>query len=91
MERIRLKPCDELDGASRRDKLKNLELLKRKDEQLRTKRLFIKKNLRRKELIIFMKEEQELRYAYPSSIKLMTSNGFGIPLILVERIKRDMA
>ena len=48
-------------------------------------------NLGSKELITWMKQELELHYAYPSSIKLMTSNGFDILLILVERIKRDIA
>ena len=38
-----------------------------------------------------MKQEYELHYAYPSPIKLMTSNRFGILLILVEKIKRDIA
>ena len=31
-----------------------------------------------------------MHYAYPSPIKLMTNNGFGILLILVEKIKRGI-
>ena len=48
-------------------------------------------HLRNKELITWMKQELELHYAYPLPIKLMTINGFGILLILVERIKRDIS
>ena len=48
-------------------------------------------SLQNKELIIWVKQELELCYAYPSPIKLMKINGFGILLILVEKIKRDMA
>ena len=64
---------------------------KRKDETIETENLFIMNKLRKEELITWMKQEQELCYAHPSPIKLMTSNGFGILLILVERIKRDIA
>ena len=61
---------------------------KRKDETNETENLI---SLRNKELISWMKQELELHYAYPSPTKLMTSNGFGILLILVERIKIDIA
>ena len=65
-----------------------MELRERKDETIETETLM---NLRYKELIIWVKQELELCYAYPSPIKLMRSNGFGILLILVEKIKRDIA
>ena len=48
-------------------------------------------NLRNRELTTWIKQELELHYAYPSPIKLMTINGFDILLILVEKIKIDIA
>ena len=60
---------------------------KRKYESSETENLM---SLQNKELITWMKQEEELHYSYPSPIKLMTINGFDILLILVEKIKRDI-
>ena len=51
-----MKPCDDLDGASRRDNAENLELRK-KDEQQAAKNLFLLNKLQRKGLITWMKPE----------------------------------
>ena len=66
-ERIRLKPCNDLEGASRRDNAENLELRK-KDEQHITEKLMSQTNSDRNELNTWMKQEYELCYAYPSPI-----------------------
>ena len=56
MEIIRLKPCDDLDGVS--DEMTEETLNSGKEKmKLRTERLLIMNNLRRKELINLMKEE----------------------------------
>ena len=65
-----------------------MELREKKDESSETENLM---GLQNKELITWMKQEQELRYVYPSPIKLMTINRFDILLILIEKIKRDIA
>ena len=54
MKRIRLKPCNDLDGASRQDNAEKLGTLEKKDETIGTENLV---NLRNKELITWMKEE----------------------------------
>ena len=43
---------------------------KRKDETTETENLFIMNKLRKKELITWMKQEQELCYVYPSPISI---------------------
>ena len=87
----KVKPCDDLDGASRRDNAEKLELRK-KDEQQEAKNLFIMNNLRKEETRLLGWNNNK-NYVMPilHQFKLMTSNGFGILLILVERIKRDIA
>ena len=52
----KVKPCNDLDGASRRDNAENLELRK-KDEQQEAKNLFLPDKLWRKGLITWMKPE----------------------------------
>ena len=52
----KVKPCGDLDGASRRDNAENLELRK-KDEQQEAKNLLLLNKLRRKGLITWMKPE----------------------------------
>ena len=61
---------------------------KRKYETIETENLM---RLRYRELTTWIEQELELHYAYPSPIKLMAINGFCILLILVERIKIDIA
>ena len=46
----RVKPCDDLDGASRRDSAENLVLRKRKDEASRTKKCDMMNNFGKKKL-----------------------------------------
>ena len=52
----KVKPCDDLDGASRWYNRENLELRKEK-MNTRTENYFIMNNLRKKELITWMKQE----------------------------------
>ena len=47
-------------------------------------------NLRNKELITWMNKNKNYVMLILYQFKLMTSNGFGILLILVERIRRDI-
>ena len=58
----KVKPCNDLDGASRRDNAENLELRKRKDEQMKS-RIFM--NLRNKELNLL--DETRIRITLCSS------------------------
>ena len=53
----KVKPCDDLDGASRRDNAKNLDLWKRKDETLEPRITSSGTISGRKELITWMKQE----------------------------------
>ena len=88
----KVKPCNDLDGASRRDNAENLELLKRKRWNTRTENYFIMTNLRKKRIESPRGNKNKIYYMLIlHQIKLMTSNGFGILLILVERIKRDIS
>ena len=71
---------------------KNLELPKRKDEQFRTENYFIMNNLRKKRIELPRGNKNKIYcMLILHQIKLMTSKGFGILLILVERIKIDIA
>ena len=45
-----MKPCDDLDGALRRDKVDNLKLRKRKDEAPRTEKCYMMNNSGKKKL-----------------------------------------
>ena len=85
-----VKPCNDLDGALRRYNQENLELQKEK-MNIRTENYFIMNNLRKKELITWMNKNKNYIILSLHQFRLMTSNGFGILLILVERIKRDIA
>ena len=60
----------------------------KKEEQLKSRILM---NLRNKELITWMNKNKNYVMHILHQFKLMISNGFGILLILVERIKRDIA
>ena len=90
-ENNKIKPCGHRDWGSddmaekiwtpEKKRWKHLELEFIPHEQAPKKR----------EYLMMMKYELELCYAYPSPIKLMTNNGFGILLILVEKIKIDIA
>ena len=88
----KVKPCDDLDGASRRYHRENLELRKRKDETSRTEKCDMMNKFRKEETRLLGWNNNK-NYIMPilHQFKLMTSNGFGILLILVERIKRDIA
>ena len=60
----------------------------KKDEQMRSKILM---NLRNKELITWMNKNKNYVMRILHQFKLMTNKGFGILLILEERIKIDIA
>ena len=63
----------------------------KKDEQLGTENYFIMNNLRKKRIESPRGNKNKIYcMLILHQIKLMTSNGFGILLILVERIKRDI-
>ena len=88
----KVKPCNDLDGASRRCDRENLELRKRKRWNTRTENYFIMNNLRKKRIESPRGNKNKIYcMLILHQIKLMTSNGFGILLIPVERIKRDIA
>ena len=82
----KVKPCDDLDGALRRYNRENLELQKRKDETLEPRITSSWTIFGRKELN-HLKENKNKIYCMLilHQIKLMTSNGFGILLILIEK------
>ena len=88
----KVKSCDDLDEASRRDNMENLELRKRKDETLEP-RITSSWTISGRKKIESPRGNKNKIYCMLilHQIKLMTSNGFGILLILVERIKRDIA
>ena len=68
-----------------------MELRKRKDEASQTEKNDMMNNSRKKKLDHL--DERIIRITFMRILhqfKLMTSNGFGILLILVERIKRDI-
>ena len=84
----KVKPCDDLDGASRRDNAKNLELRKKNRWNTGTENYFIMNNLRKKRIESPRGNKNKIYCMFIlHQIKLMTSNGFGILLILVENIK----
>ena len=86
----KVKPCNDLDGASRWYSRENLELRKEK-MNTRTENYFIMNNLRKKRIESPRGNKNKIYcMLILHQIKLMTSNGFGILLILVERIKRDI-
>ena len=73
-----------------RDKTKwKLGTPEKKDEQKKP-RIF-SMNPRNKELITWMNKNKNYVMHILHQFRLMTSNGFGILLILVERIKIDIA
>ena len=92
VEKHKVKPCNDLDGASRWYNRENLELRKRKRWNTRTENYFIMNNLRKKRIESPRGNKNKIYcMLILHQIKLMTSNGFGILLILIERIKRDIA
>ena len=90
--KLKVKPCDDLDGASRWDNAENFKLRKSKDEASRTEKCDMSNNSGTKKTRS-LRWNNNKNYVMPilHQFKLMTSNGFGILLILVERIKRDIA
>ena len=60
----------------------------KKNEQMRSRILM---NLRNKELITWMNKNKNYVMHILHQLELMTNNGFGILLILEERIKIDIA
>ena len=88
----KVKPCDDLDGALRRYNQENLELRKRKDETLEQRITSSWTISGRKELNHLEENKNKIYVMHIlHQFRLMTSNGFGILLIPVERIKRDIA
>ena len=87
----KVKPCNDLDGASRWHNRENLELRKEK-MNTRTENYFIMNNIRKKRIESPQGNKNKIYcMLILHQIKLMTSNEFGILLIVVERIKRDIA
>ena len=80
----KVKPCDDLDGASWWYNRENLEL--RKEKMItRTKNYFIMNNLRKKRIESPRGNKNKIYcMLILHQIKLMTSNGFCILLILLE-------
>ena len=76
-----------LNGVLRRDRTENLGTPEKKDETIEIENL---KNLRNKELITWMNKNKNYVMCILHQFKLMTSSGFGILLILIENIKRDI-
>ena len=83
----KVKPCDDLDGASRRDNAENLELQKRKDEASRTKNVTDEQLWKEKTRSLGWNNNKNYVMCILHQFKLMRSNRFGILLILVERIE----
>ena len=79
-ERIRLKPCDDLDGGSD-EMAEEVELRKRKDGK-HLELEFIPEEQTPKERITHL---DEIRIRFIVCFKLMTNNGFCILLILLEK------
>ena len=86
-KRIRLKPCNDLDGSSWWYNWNNFELRKERWTTW-TENLM---NLRNSELITWKNNSKDYAMRILHQFKLMTNNGFGILLILKERIKIDIA
>ena len=88
----KVKPCNDLDGASQRDKAEKLGTPEKKRWNTRNENYFIMNNLRKKRIESPRGNKNKIYcMLILHQIKLMTSNGFGILLIPVERIKRDIA
>ena len=88
----KVKPCTDLDGASWRYNRENLELWKKKRWNTRNENYFIMNNHRKKRIESPRGNKNKIYcMLILHQIKLAVSNGFGILLILVERIKRDIA
>ena len=88
----KVKPCDDLDGASRRDNAENLELRKRKDEASRTEKCDMMNNSGKKETrSLGWKNNKNYVMRILHQFKLMTSNWFGILLILLEELRIEIA
>ena len=86
-----MKPCGDLDEASRQYNAENLELWKEKMKHLEP-RMWYDEQLRKEEIrSLGWNNNKNYVMRILHQVKLMTSNGFGILLILVERIKRDIA
>ena len=85
----KVKPCNDLDGALRRDNAENLELWKEKMKHLEP-RMWYDEQLQKEEIrSLGWNNNKNYVMRILHQFKLMTSNGFGILLILVEMIKRD--
>lgn len=88
----KVNPCNDLDGALRWYNRENLELQKRKIWSTRAENYFIMNNHRKKRIESPRGNKNKIYcMCILHQIKLMTSNGLVILLILIERIKRDIA
>ena len=87
VEKDRLWRCKDLDEASRWDTWENLELWKIKDEQLRIGNLISWTTSGRRIETTLMNKNKNYVMLILHQVKLMTSNGFGIWLILLEKIE----
>ena len=89
----KVKPCDDLEGASRRYKAENLGLQKRKRWSTRVENYFIMNNLRKKRIESPRGNKNKIYcMLILHQITLMTSNGFPILLILIGKsIMGDIA
>ena len=79
-------PCDDLDEASRWDNAENLELRKRKKMKRLEPRKWHDEQLWKEETrSLGWNNNKNYVMHILCQFKLMTSNGFGIPLILLEK------
>ena len=88
----KVKPCDDLDGASRRHNAEKKTWNFGKERWTTWNREHDIMNKLRNKVLNHLEENKNKIYCMfiLHLIKLMTSNGFGILLILVERIKIDI-
>lgn len=88
----KVKPCNDLGGTSRRDNAESLELRKIKRWSISNREMWHDEQLWKEEIrLLGWNNNNNYVMCILHQFKLMTSNGFGILLILVERIKREIA
>ena len=87
----KVKPCNDLDGSSRRYNSESLELREKKIWNNWNREFTHRDKLRKMNPTFGRSKNKNYVMRILHQFKLMTSKGFGILLILVERIKIDIA
>ena len=88
----KMKPCDDLDGASWQDNAEKIGTPEKKRWSISNRQMWHDEQLWKEETrSLGWNNNKNYIMRILHQFKLMTSNGFGILLILVERIKIDMA